>query len=774
MPYLLLAALTQLEPWSSNRHPTDAPKTHVQEVTRARQAYVVVQGGTMDGTNCRSPQGTYQPFEQTWESNRSVRIENVGSTDVVNPWLSNGRNDFRTTDELIARAVAPGMSDRDKARALWWQQIQARYHWHGDNEELGEPVKIFNVYGHNTCGNDSVALAGLWKRAGLKVAPARLTGHCVTQVFYEDRWHVMDGDMHSIYLLRDNETVAGEQDIVRDKDLVRRTHTQGLLHPDRAANEWESSLYVFEGEVTGDRNCRGEATMNLTLRPGEALTCRWGRLNPVKVHGANPPRFPDRVCNGLWEYRPDFSGETWRAGAAKVGADGVIVWNFRSPYVFVGGRLETEGDGATFSISWDGKAWEKIGADFDEKFPPDGPARYAYQLKCELPGGARLKKLAVINDLQMAPLALPGMIVGENSFTYTDQSPGERAVRITHSWVERSASKPPEAPPAPVTPPDGGEAAGTDVVFEWTPPAGAMADYHFELSDRPDLRWPLSMSFAKLISRTADAGKARYTLPEPGLLNPDKPYYWRVRAKNAAGVWGPWSRIWSFTPRGPATPADVALQDGVLTWKAGAARYRIYASDEKGFTASDVPLPVTVGVSKDVTSPFPANFVAEVDAPRTTVDMKRAFYRVVAVDAAGKRSGASDYVAAPRPLFTSKPMVAAKVGEAYRYAASSNRSLGDLRMRLVDGRQTVSYWDVEKPRYAIVKGPKWLSIDAATGVLSGTPDAAGAAEVELSVVLRRERRALDEATLKWGNEKVVASGTEELGPATQRFAIDVR
>ena len=58
-------------------------------------------------------------------------------------------------------------------------------------------------------------------------------GHCVTQVFDNHAWHLMDGDMHSIYLLRDNETIAGEQDLVRDYDLIRRTHTQGILQPDR-------------------------------------------------------------------------------------------------------------------------------------------------------------------------------------------------------------------------------------------------------------------------------------------------------------------------------------------------------------------------------------------------------------------------------------------------------------------------------------------------------------------------------------------------------------
>ena len=67
-----------LAPWASNHHPTDVAKRHVQEIDAGRVEYVVVQTGTMDGRNCRSPQGVWQPFEQTWESNRSVRIENVG------------------------------------------------------------------------------------------------------------------------------------------------------------------------------------------------------------------------------------------------------------------------------------------------------------------------------------------------------------------------------------------------------------------------------------------------------------------------------------------------------------------------------------------------------------------------------------------------------------------------------------------------------------------------------------------------------------------------
>jgi hypothetical protein len=804
-----------LAPWSSNHHPSDVPKTHIQEITAGRVDYAVAQGGTMDGRNCRSPNSAYVPFQQTWESNRLVRMENVGTTDVINPWLSNGRNDFRNMGEIVAAAVRPGMSDREKAYALWWQEIRYRYHWQNvDNDELCDPVKVFNVYGFNTCGNDSICLAGLWRTAGLtRTAPCRAVGHCITQTFFDGRWHLLDGDMNAVYLLRDNRTIAGEQDVVRDRDLVRRTHTEGILSPDgnRGADEHEAALYVFEGAVTGERRCAEGTTMNMVLRPGEALTWRWGHLDPIKEHG-NSTRFPHTVCNGRWEYRPSFHNDAWRGGATSVdgitadaqglraepGKTGSIVWNLHTPYVLVGGTLDVEGRGATFSISWDGRTWQDVNGDFDKFFTAPTPARYAYRLRCQLAGDARLKRLGIVNDLQMAPLALPEMAVGDNTFTYRDETRGERKVRITHEWVERSASTPPDAPPAAVFPPDGGVVDGTRLVFQWTPARDAdgdrIADYHFELSDYDDMRWPLSMSFAKFGSKTADAGKPQYALPAAGLLNPDTTYFWHVRAKDDNGVWGPWSKTWSFKARAAAPPVDVTLDFdpgrgvGTLRWNPGAigvtpVRYRVYGSDEKGFSTSDQPYKAGVGISKDLPSTFPANFIAETSATELAVlgapvDLPAAnktYYRVVAVDERGNPSGPSDYATAPRPVIYSKPLTVATAGQPYRYQVRATRSLGDLTARQVqaNGKEVMNYWSLEKPAFAIRQGPKWLTVDPATGVLSGTPDAAGKSEVVVTAAIDRDVRTVDEGALKWGNEKVVSTAVERVGATAQKFTIEV-
>ncbi|MCZ7646289.1 MAG: hypothetical protein M5U26_13565 [Planctomycetota bacterium] len=797
-----------LLPWATNTHPTDAPKRHSEEVAARKHEYKVEQGGTLDGDTCRGPIGTYEAFQQTWESNRGVRLENVGETDVVNPWLSNGRNLLRSTPEIIATATEAGMSDAEKAMALYRLGISYRWHNPSDNKEVMDPVKVYNVYGYNTCGNDSICMAVLWSRAGLKVTPAHTVGHCISQVFYDNAWHLLDGDMQSQYLLRDGKTFASEQDLVRDHDLIKRAHTQGILRGDaRGGNEFEAALYVYEGEPSGTRNGSDKHTMNMVLRPNEALVWRWGRLEPLKFHGPSVPKFKDTVCNGLWEYRPDFAKETWKKGAASIegvqsgagglspeeGKTGVVVWKIACPYVLVGGRLEAEGQGAKFSASVDGKAWQPVTGELDALFPAKGAAVYEYQLRCELPAGAKLAKLAIVNDLQMAPLALPGMRVGSNPFTYSDETQGERKVRITHEWVERSATKPPAAPEAALEPADGAEDVGSHLVFKWKPAADPdgdkIADYHFELSGRPDMRWPYSSSFTRLVSLTSDRGKAQFTVDEAGHLAPQHTYYWRVRAKDDKGAWGPWSKTWSFKVVAPAVPLDVTLNfdaaqsAGTLRWKpnpAGskAVKYRVYGSDEKGFTASDAPLKVTVGKAKDLPSTFPANFVAETEALELVVvgrnldlpNANKAHYRVVAVDEKGRRSTASDYANAPRAFIYGAPPAKAKLGQAYSFQAGAIRSIGDLRSR---GGVGLGFHDIESPAFALEKAPAWLKVDPKTGLLSGTPDAAGSFDVTLAAALDKEVLKFDVSALSWGNDKVAGKSVERLGEDKLSFAIQV-
>src|SRR5204863_1687711 len=134
----------------------------------------------------------------------------------------------------------------------------------------------------------------------------------------------------------------------------------------------------------------------------------------------------------------------------------------------------------------------------------------------------------------------------------------------------------------------------------------------------------------------------------------------------------------------------------------------------------------------------------------------------------GNRSGASEFAEAPRPILYSRPITEAKVGAKYRYALAAIRSLGDLRTRVVSGKEMPSYWDVERPRFALQQGPAWLTVDADTGLLAGVPDQPGKVTVVVTVTIDREVRNWDVSALSWGVEKIVSTGTQRVGVATQK------
>ena len=169
-------------------------------------------------------------------------------------------------------------------------------------------------------------------------------------------------------------------------------------------------------------------------------------------------------------------------------------------------------------------------------------------------------------------------------------------------------------------------------------------------------------------------------------------------------------------------------------------RYKVYGSDERGFTPSDVPHPVTVARGKQET--FPANLIAEVEGTEVQVvgeeldlpKANRAFYRVIAVDPSGIRSGPSDYAEMPRPLIYSSPVEAARQGKTYKYQVNVIKSIGDLRTAVIDGNPyNPAFRDGDALTFVLEEAPHWLSVDEASGVISGCPSAVGKFQVNAKV-----------------------------------------
>ena len=151
----------------------------------------------------------------------------------------------------------------------------------------------------------------------------------------------------------------------------------------------------------------------------------------------------------------------------------------------------------------------------------------------------------------------------------------------------------------------------------------------------------------------------------------------------------------------------------------------------------------------------------------------KAYYRVVAVDGKDKRSGDSDYVEAPRPFIYSAPVTSAPAGQPYRYQVKAIRSIGDLTRRdAAKPKPGAKFWKIEPLKFSLTQKPSWMSIDADTGLITGTSDGTGGT-VTVSVTLTKEHRLVhDKDNIVWGNEYEQSKTYETVGPVTQQFVVN--
>ena len=235
------------------------------------------------------------------------------------------------------------------------------------------------------------------------------------------------------------------------------------------------------------------------------------------------------------------------------------------------GRAGRPGDGYAFEIGFtrperlEDRLHTADGlAEFDGKFRGRTATGNEYWIKCTLTGNASLSGLKIKNDIQMAPLAMPSMTVGDNRFTYlehTDDRSGANAarhLRITHNWVERSTTRPPQA--SGISRVSGRRrrerrhGCGVPVERRHRPRRRCHHGLSFPAFGPPRHAVAHVPQLRQIHFQDARPRPTRYTLPRPGLLTHGTTYYWHVKAKDAHGVWGPWSATWSFTAQGPAIP----------------------------------------------------------------------------------------------------------------------------------------------------------------------------------------------------------------------------
>lgn len=811
-------------------------KEYVAEVRGKEASYQIKVEGELDGENTRFPCSSQAYVAPCFEPNISCVIENIGDTPVESPRIKvNDSGMWFTIDELLGDIITPEMTDAEKARAIYEFHIRRRAHaGEGIPEQCLNPLKFYQSFGFSICNNDSAILGAMWKSAGLKVRSARPYNHSISEVFFDGEWHLIDGDQNGFYLDYDNKTIVEDYKLGRDHYLVKRSHNYGIKMYDyfspkrdpRMLDEKAASLFIATTpNKSTSRSTPPTTRLHYTLRPEERLELLWENRGKFRFY--NKQRYYiNRLYNGRQVYQPRRMDLFLKYGTIlhrnvittsgqpylQVNQPGVfseIVIPMQSPYVIVGGQVELVVTSSqkslptTLSISIGGNKngpWRllkrvthtggknHISVSLDEeisRFPRNVEDRFFISIKWKDENKTNrvlLGDIKIIADLQLAPLGMPYLRLGENNIRFKSDTPGR--VRIVHKWRESAANRPPDPPKRPLFPEDGALVNWLRFTFKWQPskdPDGdAIVDYHFVLSDRPDCRWALSPNFEKIISRTQNVGKAEYTIPYEGLLNPGQTYYWRVRACDENGVWSKWSKVWKFTPQGPGRP--IALGYSIeanrikLHWQPSPfgtrpAYYEIYGSNESGFTPDPDPHLVFGFSPLPPQEPFiekqkiditdvhgelvkvPGNLVAITQSTEFYVvgpelpfkgGFNRCYYRIQAVDEMGSKSGCTAQIELPHPFIYSQPPTEIRINEPFYYQVQSLYSLGPV----LAGRPqyTLKLRRAEHLKFYLKNAPPGITIDESSGIISGKIDekAIPKENIEFSVVVEADKKTAEQ------------------------------
>jgi hypothetical protein len=396
-----------------------AVREYARTITTSEATYGIEMGGTMDGFGSVHYVETYGGHMREavrFEPNDFLVIENVGDVDLVNPRIVvNGRRDWHSADAILAGILEPGMSDEEKALAIWGHcsSISVQAHENdlrvgppGPDQsanpsantfgERGDPVKAANCYYCSGCQYSAANLVVLLRHAGLEaravwIAPRTEPHqvHCQVEVLYGGKYHLLDPEIGCFYLTADNLDIASYEEVSQNPDLFLRTHHCRFANPGKLGDEkgYRFDTYYPPLEMPADRWL---SSMALTLRPGERLVRRWDHIGKYR-HGLStrhkpgyPP--PHRLANGKLIYEPDLAQPLYRKGAlghlnvSSTWEDGVdpalhphvagepahVIFKVESPYPIVGGlvggsfRRATSDDSARILLSIRNSPWTVI------------------------------------------------------------------------------------------------------------------------------------------------------------------------------------------------------------------------------------------------------------------------------------------------------------------------------------------------------------------------------------------------------------------------------
>jgi hypothetical protein len=284
--------------------------------------------------------------------------------------LSDKSEDVSSPEAWKKTYIKDGMTDQEKAQAIWRTVVKYRHQTNPPNEwfygeNVHDPIKTINVYGYGMCCCASSNIEGLGRYIGLIARGRTINQHSVPELSYDNSWHLYDASLMNYFVKTDGKVASVEE--IRDavqgwlKDNPKLKGNDNALRAFAKSEGWKkgpellasSKFYNADGinpagwhgwpsnmqeyDIKNPNVFDYGPTMgyqvNIQLRSGEKLTRNWFNkglhvnmqtapdLDVLKGRGALGFQrqlgdlAPGRVGNGTLEYNVPLASGAFRSGA---------------------------------------------------------------------------------------------------------------------------------------------------------------------------------------------------------------------------------------------------------------------------------------------------------------------------------------------------------------------------------------------------------------------------------------------------------------------------
>ena len=369
-----------------------------------------------------------------------------------------GSHDFSCFSNLARTLVKPGMTDMEKAIAVY--RFSTRFIHHGQIGFGGtEMTRFINCYGSSFCWGQACFQHLLYEAVGLLARSPILTGHSSVEVFIDGKWRAIDAYMRLLIPSPELDGIATGALLRSQPERFDHAREGPVLGP--AKSYWAGHA-VGGGTYEPWQDSRA---MALSLRRGESIQMGPESRGIWCIAPSEPPHY----LNGDWQWTPKLDEtflksecdqhENLAAGAAGLkpvdaAKPSALEFTIKSLYPLIVGKAKfnwSDSTNYTLSISTDQRrTWKQLASgkgnatdavldahlSLQGRPPNDEIAAYeksSFVLRLTWTGGAALNAADVACVIQAHSAAWPQAERGANAFSSIGADNG---ATVEHLWDE--------------------------------------------------------------------------------------------------------------------------------------------------------------------------------------------------------------------------------------------------------------------------------------------------------------------------------------------------